>query len=127
MHREQRLVSAAPGSEAIGAIEEVSLVDGIQHLGHRALDDLVLKREYAERSFTSISLRDVRAACRQGSIATIVHPSAEILEALLQPLCVCCYRHSVYPGGRCPFQPPIRSVKRIDVYVVQQRREPSLS
>ena len=45
----QRLVLAAPRPEAIGEAEEVRLVDGVQHLHHRALDDLVLQRGDAER------------------------------------------------------------------------------
>lgn len=38
----KRHVRIAPRPEAVGEPEEVGLVDGAQHLGHRALDDLVL-------------------------------------------------------------------------------------
>lgn len=37
----KRHVRIAPRPEAVGEPEEVGLVDGAQHLGHRALDDLV--------------------------------------------------------------------------------------
>ena len=50
--------------ETIGAIEEVGLVNGVQDLGHRALDDLVFQREDAERSLSTIGLWDVRPANR---------------------------------------------------------------
>jgi len=49
-------MGAASGAEAIGAIEEVSLVNGAHDLGHRALDDLVFQREDAERSLSIIGL-----------------------------------------------------------------------
>lgn len=38
----ERHVRITPRPEAVGEPQEVSLVDGAQHLGHRALDDLVL-------------------------------------------------------------------------------------
>jgi hypothetical protein len=40
--RIQRIVRAAPGSEPVQA-EKILLVDGVQHLDHRPLDDLVLQ------------------------------------------------------------------------------------
>ena len=50
-HRQcvQRSMLAASRPEPVAEPEEVFLVDGIQHLGHGPLDDLVLQRRYAER------------------------------------------------------------------------------
>jgi hypothetical protein len=48
-HCVQRSMLAAPRPEPVAEPEEVFLIDGIQHLGHGPLDDLVLQRRYAER------------------------------------------------------------------------------
>src|SRR5262249_54445643 len=77
-HRPQGLMGAASGAKAIGAIEEVGLVNGIHDLGHRTLDDLVFQREDAERSLSAIRLWDVRPANWQRPIAAAVEPIAEI-------------------------------------------------
>ena len=45
----QRSMLAASRPEPVAEPKEVFLVDGIQHLGHGPLDDLVLQRRYAER------------------------------------------------------------------------------
>ena len=55
-------MGAASEAEAIGAIEEVSLVNGAHDLGHRALDDLVFQRQDAERSLSTIGLRGAQPA-----------------------------------------------------------------
>jgi hypothetical protein len=59
--RIQRIMLAASGSEAVREPEEVFLVDRVQHLDQRALDDLVLQRRDAERAFSTIRLGDVFA------------------------------------------------------------------
>jgi hypothetical protein len=48
-----------PRPEAVGETEEVRLVDGVQHLHHRALHDLVLQRGDAERPLPTVGLEDV--------------------------------------------------------------------
>ncbi|MGL3111196.1 hypothetical protein [Bradyrhizobium sp. BR 1432] len=67
-------MSAAPGSEAKGAIEEVGFIDGAQDLRHRALDDFIFQREDAERPLTAVSLWDVGPANRQRPIAAAMDP-----------------------------------------------------
>ena len=57
--RVQRVVLRAPGTEPVGEAEEVRLVDSVQHLHERALDDLVLQRRDAERPLPAVGLRDV--------------------------------------------------------------------
>jgi hypothetical protein len=42
--RIQRIVPATPRPETVAEAEEILLIDRIQHLDHRALDDLVLQR-----------------------------------------------------------------------------------
>ena len=57
--RVQRIVLSPSRPEAIGEAEEVRLVDGIENLHHRTLDDLVLQRGDAERALPPVRLRDV--------------------------------------------------------------------
>jgi site-specific DNA recombinase len=54
----QRVVRAAPRPEAVREPEEVRLEDGVQHLDHRTLDDLVLQRRDAERALSAVRLGD---------------------------------------------------------------------
>ncbi len=55
--RIQRVVLAAPRPEPIREPEEVLLVDRVQHLDERPLDDLILQRRNAERALPAIRLR----------------------------------------------------------------------
>ena len=60
-HRErvQRIVLSPSGPEPVGEAEEVRLVDRIENLYHRALDNLVLQRRNAERALPAVRFRDV--------------------------------------------------------------------
>ena len=60
---------AASRPETMRAVEKIGLVDGIEHLGHRALDDFVFKRRVAERPLPPIGLGDVGSPNRQGPIS----------------------------------------------------------
>ena len=53
-----------PRPEAVAEAYKVGLVDGIQHFGYRALDNLVFERGYAERPTAAVAFRDVGAADR---------------------------------------------------------------
>ena len=127
MDGSQRLVSAASRTKAVGAVEEVGFIDGAQHLRHRALDDLVLQDEDAERPLSAVSLGDVRPANRQRLVPAAMDPVAKLAEIIREPSFVDFHRHPVHPGRRLPPQPPERSFERLDVDVVQQRREPGLA
>ena len=72
--RIQRIVRAAPGPEPVGEPEKVLLVDGVEHLDHGPLDDLVLQRGDAERPQPPVRLRDVRPPRRARPVAPTVHP-----------------------------------------------------
>ncbi len=54
--RVQRIVLATSRPEPIGEAQEVVLVDGVQHLDRRSLDDLVLQRGDSERSLPPVGL-----------------------------------------------------------------------
>ena len=130
MDGSQRLVSAASRTKAIGAVEEVGFIDGAQHLRHRALDDLVLQDEDAERPLSAVSLGDVRPANRQRLV-----PAA--MDTLSQSSRRLSASHSLRrfpPSSRPPRRRRLPaaaagtlSFERLDVDVVQQRREPGLA
>src|SRR3954467_14215967 len=63
---------AALRPKAVAEPHEVGLIDSVQHLGHRALDDLVLQSRNAKRAPPTICFRDVRAAHRFGPILSAV-------------------------------------------------------
>ena len=52
--RIQRLVRVAPGTEAVGEPHVGRLVERIEHLHHRALDNLVFQRSNAQRSLPPV-------------------------------------------------------------------------
>jgi site-specific DNA recombinase len=58
--RIQRVVRAAPWPESVGEAQEVRLVDGVQNLDDRPLQDLVLQRGDAKRPLPPVRLRYVR-------------------------------------------------------------------
>ena len=57
--RVQGVVLAPSGSKPVGEADEVRLVDRIEHLDHRALDDLVLEPRDAERALSPVRFWDV--------------------------------------------------------------------
>ena len=118
---------AAPRPEAVAEPQEVRLVDRVQHLGHRALDNLVLERGNAEGSEATVAFRDIRAAYRLGPVLAAVDPRVQVLKVALQRLLVLVHRHPVDPGARGPSLPPKRPCERGDVDVMQQCCEPRLA
>ena len=117
---------AAPRPEPIREPEEIFLVDRVQHLDHRALDDLVLQCGDAQRALPSIRLGDVPPPRWQRPVAPPVDALVQVLELVLKPLPVLLPRHPVHSGSRLRLQPEIGLPQQIDVDVVEQRREPFL-
>ena len=69
-----------PGRKPWAEAYKVGLVDGIQHFGYRALDNLVLERWYAERPTATVAFRDVCAAYRLWPVLPTVDPPVQTLE-----------------------------------------------
>src|SRR3954451_22081919 len=84
----QGRVGAPSRPEAITEAQKIGLVDGVQHLGHRPLDNFVLKRGYAERPLATVASRDIRAAHRLGPVLPAVDPVVQMLKIALQRLLV---------------------------------------
>src|SRR5919106_2093102 len=124
--RIQRLVLAAPRPEAVGETEEVRLVDGVQHLHYRALDDLVLQRGDAERPLPAVRLGDVLPPGRLRPVGAPLYASMQIREVGLE------VRLVLVPGdavdARCGFALQLvkRKAQQVDVHMVQERRQPDL-
>ena len=126
MERRQSLMRVSPRPEAVGEPEKVDFVDRAQHLGNRALDDLVLQGRDAEWTPTAIGFRDVDTPNRLWPVAPGMDPYAEVLKVDLQVLLVVCHRDPVDSRTCLPLLTPERSFERRDVNVVQQSREPGL-
>jgi hypothetical protein len=121
--RIQRVMRSATGPEPVGEPQEVRLVDGVQHLNHGALDDLVLQRGDPERPQPPVGLRDVHPARRLGPVGAPLNPCVQIPEVALQVLPVGLPRLAIDPGSRLRAQRPIRAAETIDIDVMQKRGE----
>ena len=126
VQRCKRLVRVPPRPEAVGEPEEVGLVDGAQHLGDRALDDLVFQRRHAEWTLPAIRFRDVHTPDRVGPVASGMDPGAEVLEIAPQAALVVVHRDPVDSRTRPPLLTPERPFERFDVNVMQQGGKPGL-
>ena len=124
-HREgvQRIVLSPPGPEPIGEAEEVRLVDRIENLHHRALDDLVLQCGDAERALPSVRFRDVGTARRLCPVGAPVDAAFKVAQPCVQALPVGAPRHPVHTRRGIPLQPVIGLLKQRRVDVVQQGGE----
>jgi hypothetical protein len=98
----QRIVLAASRPKAVAEPQEVLLPDRIQHLDHRALNDLVLQRPVGAAVNTVLERRE---------------PGLEVL-AVFPP------RHPVHPRCRVFLQPAIGCPQEVDVDVVEEYCEP---
>src|SRR5439155_9737779 len=86
--RIQRVVLTAPRTEAVREPEKVRFVDGVEHLGDGALDNLIFQRGNAERPLPPVRLRDVRSPNRLCSIRAPLQPLGEVAEIGLPCLAV---------------------------------------
>ena len=127
VERVQRVVLAAPRSEPVREAAEVRLVDGVQHLARRALDDLVLQCGHAERPEPPIGLWDVHPPNRLRAVRPPLQPGGQVLEVGLQVLPVVPPRLAVHPWCRLPLETEVgRPEPGRIVDMVQERREPLL-
>jgi hypothetical protein len=120
----QRVVRATPGPKPVREAEEIRLVDGVQHLDGRPLDDLVLQRRDTERPQPSVRLRDAHPACRLRSVSAPLDPLLQVVEVGLQLLPVGLARHLVNPCRHRRAQRPVGHAQAIEADVMKERREP---
>ena len=118
------VVGLAPRPEPVGEAEEVLLVNGVQYLDHRPLDDLVLQGGDAERSLPPVWLRYVHPARGARPVGTAVHPAEQVFEVRPEILPVGGPRHLIHPRSGLRADRRVGRPQAVEVDVVQQRREP---
>ena len=82
--RIQRVMRATPRPEPVGKAEKVRLIDGVQHLHQRPLQDLVLQRSDPERPLPPVRLRYIDPPRRLRPVRAPVNPSMQIPKVLLE-------------------------------------------
>ena len=117
---------AASGAEPIRESEEILLVDRIQHLDQRALDDLVLQRGDAERALPPVRLRDEPTPRRLRPVGSSVDSAVQVLEADLEVMAVILPRYAIDARGRLALEREVGFPELIAIDVVQERGEPFL-
>jgi hypothetical protein len=122
--RVQRIVLSPSGPEPVREAEEVSLVDGVQNLHQRALDDLVFQRRDAQWPLPPIGIRNEHAARRLCAVRAPVHAAVQIGKPIRQALAVCRPCRPVHARRRFPFEPVICLLQQADVDVMRQGGEP---
>src|SRR5512144_3447799 len=95
--RIQRVMRGASRPEPVRETEEVLLVDRVEHLHQRPLQELVLQRGDPERPLPPVRLGYVRPPRRLRPVAPTMHARVKILEVALEILPVLVPRHAVYP------------------------------
>lgn len=106
----KRHVRITTRPKAIGEPAKVGLADGTQHLGDRALDNLVLQRRHPEWPLPAIGFGNIDPPHRLRPVASGVDSFAEIAEVILQPLFVPRHCHPIDPSTRLPFLSPKRPI-----------------
>src|SRR5271157_6497476 len=117
---------AASGTKAVTEPEEVLLVDRVQHLDERTLDDLVLQRGDAERTPPPVGLRDIPTPRRLRPIGSSVDSAVQVLEASLEVMAVILPRHAIDARSRLALERQVGFPELIAIDVVQERSEPFL-
>jgi site-specific DNA recombinase len=126
VQRSQRQVRTPAGPESVREADEVDLVDGTEHFSYGTLDNLVFQCRNAERSLPTIRFGDIHAAHRFRPVLSAVDAVAQVLQLLGQTLFVRRYGFPVDSRCRSALEPTERSFERLDIHVVQQRRESGL-
>src|SRR5262249_18798038 len=76
----QRIVLATPRSKPIAEPKELLLVDAVQHLDGRPLDQLVFQGGHRKWALAAVGLRYIRPARRQCPVCSPLDPRSQISE-----------------------------------------------
>jgi hypothetical protein len=93
-----------PGRNSYENPRKILFVDGVEHHGACALDDLVFQSRDCQRPLSTIRLRYVRPARWMRPIRSPVDPSVEILEIALEVRLVVLPGHPVDSSGGFAFE-----------------------
>jgi hypothetical protein len=94
----------APRPEPVGETPKILLVDLLEDGHHRLLDNLIFQGGDAQRTLSSISLRDVDPPGGLRSIGPAVDSAVEIGEPIVQAGLIRLPGHAILPGGGVPLQ-----------------------
>ena len=119
----ERVVRSPPRPESVAEAEEVFLVDRIQHVGHGALNDLVLQRRHRQRPLAAVRFGYVNPPARRRPIRPALDSVMQVRELTLEVCFVVPPRYSVDPGGRVLGYRIERVPQSFRCDVVQERGE----
>src|SRR5277367_151990 len=119
----ERVVRSPPRPESVTEAEEVFLVDRIQHVGHGALNDLILQRRHRQRPLAAVRFGYVNPPARRRPIRPALDSVMQVRELMLEVCFVVPPRYSVDPGGRVLGYRIERVPQSFRCDVVQERGE----
>src|SRR6185437_15140463 len=120
----QRLMRGATRPEAVRAVQEVLLVDGLQHHRHRALQDLVLEGRDADRArLRARPLRDVDPPHGRRAVRARLRAVEQRPEVVLQVRRVLLRGLPIHARRAVLARAPVRLLQPVDVDVVGERCE----
>ena len=114
----------APRPEPVGETQEVLLVDGVQYLDHRPLEDLVLQGGDAERAKPPVWFWYVHPTRRARPVGTAVDTAEQVFEVRSEILPVGVPRHLVHPWCSLGVDGHKSRPQAVQVDVMQQCGEP---
>ena len=91
---------SAPGPKPVRESEEIFLIDRVQHLVSRSLDDFVFQGGDREWALSAIRFRYVPSLARQRPVCSPLDPRVQILEIALEICRVGLPCQPVHAGGR---------------------------
>ncbi len=124
--RVQRIMRAAPGSEPVRETKKIRLINSVQHLDHRPLQDLVLQRSDPERPKPPVRFRDEHPPSRLRPIRPSMNPGMQIAKVRFEISPVVPPRHPVDPRSSARADRPVRLPQTVDGHVMKKRGEPHI-
>src|SRR3990172_4417414 len=113
----------ATGTETEGERQELKLINGLEHHGHRPLEDFVLHRRQANRPVFLVVLRHIRALDRRRLVATVFGPREQVPQIPRQVLAILCHRPPVDSRRGVFADAPVGFVHPVQVHRVVKRRQ----
>jgi len=109
------LLRTPPRSVSVAALDEVLLVDGVQQLGRRPLDEFVFERRDAERPLFAFALWDHDAPHQPGAVAFVFQALHQVLQPVLQTVGVVMVGDFVHALGGLRIQFPEAAPQEVQV------------
>src|SRR5437867_7137220 len=120
------VMGTASGPEAMRAVQEVLLIDRLQHLTQGLLHELVLERRNPNRPRLALALRNVDATDRLMPITLRLQPLVQVLKPHLQILSVLLLRRPIHAHRRTFALAVVGASQGRHIDQMRQRVEPPL-